>query len=64
MTKTIEAVFDGSVLHPQEPLLLQANTCVRVTVETLPFVDTPLSFLQVARSLELERGAIQLVYQD
>jgi predicted DNA-binding antitoxin AbrB/MazE fold protein len=55
MTKTIEAVFDGSVLLPQESLPLAANTRVRLTIETLPPAsDTPVSFLQVARSLELE----------
>lgn len=55
MTKTIEAVFDGSVLHPDEPLSLVANTRVRITVETLSqSTPSPPSFLRVARSLELE----------
>lgn len=34
MSRTIEAVYDGEVLRPEEPLELQANTRVRITIET------------------------------
>ena len=54
MLKTIEAVFDGVVLRPAEPLELAPNTVVRITIETtlaLPERDT--SFLRTARSLNL-----------
>lgn len=58
MTQTLEAVFDGQVLRPDEPLGLEPNTRVRITIEA---VDTPAaeeqqrkSFLQTARSLRLE----------
>ena len=34
MLQTVDAVFDGAVLRPDVPLALQANTRVRVTVET------------------------------
>ncbi|HEX2224864.1 MAG TPA: antitoxin family protein [Thermoanaerobaculia bacterium] len=34
MTKTLEAVFDGEVLRPEEPLEIDANTRVRITLET------------------------------
>jgi predicted DNA-binding antitoxin AbrB/MazE fold protein len=54
MTKTIEAVYDGHVLLPQESLPLEANTRVRITVETLPPTGPLKSFLQTARSLQLE----------
>ncbi|MDQ3813280.1 MAG: antitoxin family protein [Armatimonadota bacterium] len=55
MVKTLEAVFDGTVLHPAEPLTLEPNTRVRITVETMPPAnDAPRSFLQTARSLKLE----------
>ena len=54
MVKTIEAVFDGSVLRPEEPLTLKANTRVRLTIETLPEKKTSASFLQTARALQLE----------
>lgn len=58
MTQTIEAVFDGVVLRPDEPLQIEANTRVRVTVETLPAEESrPRSFLRTARSLRLDGPA-------
>lgn len=58
MTATLEAIFDGAVLRPEEPLALAANTRVRITLETLPpatATDTPpRSFLQTARALRLD----------
>ena len=55
MSKTIEAVFDGEVLRPDEPLELQPNTRVRLTIDKLA-VDThePRSFLRTARLLNLQ----------
>ena len=53
MTKTINAVFDGVVLHPEEPLELPPNTRVRVTIESLPATAEPASFLRTARNLKL-----------
>jgi hypothetical protein len=58
MIQTIEAVFDGAVLRLDEPLQIEANTRVRVTVETLPAEESrPRSFLRTARSLRLEGPA-------
>ncbi len=55
MSHTIEAVFDGSVLLPDEPLALDANTRVRLTVEVLPPAPAvPTSFFATARSLSLD----------
>ncbi|MBI2487366.1 MAG: antitoxin family protein [Deltaproteobacteria bacterium] len=54
MTKTLEAVFDGEVLHPVEPLELAPNTRVRITIETTAPEIKTLSFLRTARSLNLE----------
>lgn len=55
MSKTIAAVFDGEVLRPQEPLELQPNTRVRITIEEpAPSQHKPQSFLHIARSLHLE----------
>ncbi len=55
MIKTIEPLFDGEVLHPDEPLALKPNTRVRLTIETTPVTsDQQVSFLQVARSLDLD----------
>jgi hypothetical protein len=55
MVQVIEAMFDGTVLRPDEPLPLAANTRVRLTVETLPVGDQrPRSFLSTARSMRLE----------
>ena len=55
MIKTIEAVFDGKVLHPEDPLTLKPNTRVRITIETLePIAGESLSFLDTARTLNLD----------
>lgn len=55
MTKTLNAIFDGQVLRPDDPIDLKPNTRVRLTIET---IDTPRvksrSFLQTARSLNLQ----------
>jgi len=58
MVKTVEAVFDGKAFHPAEPILLEPDTRVQITIETtLPVVDKSLSFLQTARLLNLEGPA-------
>lgn len=55
MVKTLDAVFDGQVLHLEEPINLQPNTRVRITIETFETETTsPSSFLQTARSLKIE----------
>jgi len=53
MTKSIEAVFDGVTLRPDEPLELPPNTRVRVTIESLPAAGEAASFLRTARNLKL-----------
>jgi hypothetical protein len=58
MTQTLEATFDGQVLRLDEPLKLQPNTRVRITVETdVPQAKRTRSFLRTARSLNLEGPA-------
>ena len=54
MTRSIEAVFDGTTLRPDEPLELPPNTRVRLTIESLASPTTGGSFLRTARSLALE----------
>ena len=56
MGKTLEALYDGSVLRPVEPLTLRPNTRVWIVVEIVPPTteEAPLSFLQTARSLNLD----------
>lgn len=54
MTKTLEAIFDGEVLRLEEPLELDPNTRVRVTIETAAPEVQEGSFLRTARSLDLE----------
>ena len=54
MIKTIEAVFDGEALRPDEPLGLAPNTRVRLTIETASPSPAPLSFLRTARGLGLD----------
>ena len=53
MTKSIEAVFDGVTLRPDEPLELPPNPRARVTIESLPAEGEPGSFLRTARNLKL-----------
>jgi predicted DNA-binding antitoxin AbrB/MazE fold protein len=55
MSRTVEAVFDGEVLRPEEPLELEPNTRVRITIEAQPDAETSKkSFLRTARSLNLD----------
>jgi hypothetical protein len=54
---TLYATFDGHVLRPEEPLSLPANTRVRLLLEPAgpeTAANEVLSFLSVARSVELE----------
>ena len=55
MTKTLEAVYDGEVLRPDEPIELEPNTRVRITIEPAaqPRIKSK-SFLRTARSLNLQ----------
>ena len=55
MIKTLDATFDGKVLHPDVPLDLIPDTKVKITIE-IPETDVskPMSFLDTARSLKLE----------
>jgi hypothetical protein len=53
MSNVIEATYDGRA--PDEPLELEPNTRVRITVETvLPNGSEPPSVLDVALSLDLK----------
>ena len=55
MTKTFHALYDGKVLRPEEPLDLEPNIRVRITIETSnKKKQKKRSFLQTARSLKLE----------
>ena len=53
MTKSIEAVFDGSTLRPDKPLELPPNTRVRLTIEYATASTQPRSFLDTALNLAL-----------
>ena len=54
MTRTLNAMYDGKVFHPDEPIELKPNTRVRVTIETVNESKTkPQSFLKTARSLKI-----------
>ena len=55
MIKTIEALFDGTVFRPKEPIALAPNTWVRMTIETIPPAEgEAVSFLRTARTLNLD----------
>ncbi len=58
MAITIEALFDGTVFRPAEPITLDPNTRVWIAIEIIPPpVQEETSFLRVARSLNLEGPA-------
>ncbi len=58
MIQKIAATFDGAVFSPDEPIDLATNTRVAIIIETLPLDDPePTSFLQTARSLNLDGPA-------
>ena len=55
MTKTLNAIFDGKVLRLEEPVGLEPDTRVRVTIETIETLKPKEgSFLRTAQSLKLE----------
>jgi predicted DNA-binding antitoxin AbrB/MazE fold protein len=57
MDTVIKATFDGTVFRPAEPVRLQPNTAVELTVRPLPAPAKTGSFLEVARSLNLQGPA-------
>jgi hypothetical protein len=58
MTKTIDATFDGKVFQPDEAFVLEPNTRVRLTIETIePKLGEPYSFLDLLASLNMEGPA-------
>ena len=55
MTQTIEAIFDGTVIRPDQPLALTVNTRVRVTIEPILEIPHPRhSFLNKAREVKIK----------
>jgi predicted DNA-binding antitoxin AbrB/MazE fold protein len=55
MSQTLDATFDGAVFRPDQPIELESNTRVRITIEPATKSDERSeSFLRVARSLNLD----------
>ena len=55
MTITLDAVYDGKILRFNQPIELEPNTRVRVTIEANQrTVTKKRSFLRTARSLNLQ----------
>jgi hypothetical protein len=55
MSDTILATFDGKVFHPAQPVSLEPNTSVRLTVEAITIPPgASASFLQIALAQRLE----------
>jgi predicted DNA-binding antitoxin AbrB/MazE fold protein len=52
MILTFDAIFDGRVFRPIQPITLPANTRVQIAVTTEE--TKPLSFLDVAEALALD----------
>ncbi len=55
MSDTILAIFDGTVFRPTQPVSLEPNTSVRLTIEPIASPpEKPASFLQIALAQRLE----------
>ncbi|MBR8834124.1 MAG: antitoxin family protein [Stigonema ocellatum SAG 48.90 = DSM 106950] len=55
MLNAIDALFDGQVFHPEQPVTLKANTRVRIIIENLSSEEKEsTSFLDTAESLNLD----------
>lgn len=58
MLKTIHTTNDNKVLHPEESVDPESDTCMRLTIEIIkPAKVKTGSFLQTARALKLEGPA-------
>jgi hypothetical protein len=52
---TIDATFDGEVFRPSQPVELEPNTKVKLTIEQpMPKLGEPYSFLKFCASLKLD----------
>ena len=63
MVKTIEATFDGTAFLPAEPIQIEPNTRVRLTIETEDAPDGPTHVVLGHRTLSEPEGASGLVGQ-
>ena len=55
MAQTIDAIYDGKVFQPTEPVELKPNSRVRVTIHSVAQpIEPETSFLRTARALKLE----------
>jgi hypothetical protein len=56
MIQSLDAIFDGEAFQPEVPLNMKAGTRVRLIVESVVSDEAPQpkSFLQTAKSLQLE----------
>ena len=54
MSQTIDAIYDGTFLRPVGDLGLPPNTRVTLTFDVVPPRKSRQSFLETARSLELD----------
>jgi predicted DNA-binding antitoxin AbrB/MazE fold protein len=55
MSQTLDAIFDGNVFRPDQPIALEPNTRVRITIEpTQTSEKNSESFLRVARALNID----------
>ncbi len=61
MTKTVEAIFDGQVLRLKEPLDLEPNTVVQVTINTVEDTERKPYLFFRSGALSETRGSARLV---
>ncbi len=59
MQKVINATFDGKVLHPENPIKIEPNTRVRLTIE--PFEKTDK---KKERKLGILDGKVTITFAD
>ena len=62
MNTILHAVYDGEVLRPEEPVQLEPNTRVRVTVE--PVERTPMALLDYFADLRRRTPRLDCSVKD
>lgn len=55
VTRMIRAIYDGKVFQPTEPIELESNTQVMITIEVMESTSVePYSFLDIALAANLD----------
>jgi len=59
MSQIIEAIYEGGVLKPLEPLDLEEHTKVRLQISVIQQKGKPLDLIEIEKNLKLARASIE-----